>query len=100
MPIMHVVGVYDFFSRESVDNFVLMQKQAADVPTRSRQHLILGPWDHGTIGKSKVGERDFGPEAVWDATEENLQWFNRTLKSDPSVRLSALPAVRYFSMGE
>lgn len=100
MPIMHVVGVYDFFSRESVDNFVLMQKQAEDLPTRSQQHLILGPWDHGTIGKSKVGERDFGPEAVWDATEENLQWFNRTLKSDSSVRLSALPAVRYFSMGE
>src|SRR5262249_21340081 len=56
LPILHVVGVYDFFSRESVNNFVRMQQHAKDPATRRRQQLILGPWDHGTIGKSKVGE--------------------------------------------
>ena len=30
LPVLHVVGYYDFFSRESVDNFVLMSTKATD----------------------------------------------------------------------
>jgi predicted acyl esterase len=30
LPALHVVGYYDFFSRESVANFVIMQQQARD----------------------------------------------------------------------
>ena len=47
MPALHVVGYYDFFSRESVGNFMIMQ-QARDPQTRKAQRLVLGPWDHGT----------------------------------------------------
>jgi uncharacterized protein len=100
MPIMHVVGVYDFFSRESVDNFVRMQQHASNPGVRKQQQLILGPWDHGTIGKSQVGERDFGPNAVWDAADANLRWFDRFLKQDPVETAKPFPAVRYFSMGD
>lgn len=64
LPALHVVGYYDFFSRESVDNFVIMQKQARDPATRKQQRLVIGPWDHGTIGKSQVAEIDFGPAAA------------------------------------
>ena len=42
LPALHVVGYYDFFSRESVDNFVIMQKQARDPETRRQQRLVLG----------------------------------------------------------
>ena len=52
LPMQHVVGYYDFFSRESVNNFTRMQQLAKDPATRKQQRLILGPWDHGTIGKS------------------------------------------------
>ncbi|WP_010585502.1 CocE/NonD family hydrolase [Schlesneria paludicola] len=100
MPIQHVVGVYDFFSRESVNNFVRMQKQAKDPETRRTQQLILGPWDHGTIGKSKVGEIDFGPRAELDALGENLAWFDRVLKPNSAAASKPIPAVRYFSMGD
>lgn len=100
LPIQHVVGYYDFFSRESVNNFAIMNKTAVDAETRKNQQLILGPWDHGTIGQRKVGDLDFGPEAQWDWTGATLQWFDRYLKQDPKVTAKPLVPVRYFILGE
>jgi hypothetical protein len=101
LPMQHIVGYYDFFSRESVSNFERMQKHARDPQTRRRQRLILGPWDHGTIGQARVGEVDFGPSAVMDAAGENLKWFDRFLKEDggPTTRDVEVP-VKYFSVGD
>jgi putative CocE/NonD family hydrolase len=100
LPALHVVGYYDFFSRESVDNFVVMQKQARDEKTRQQQRLILGPWDHGTIGKTKVAEVEFGPEAALDLSAIELDWFDRHLKQDANALSQPFPPVRYFSMGD
>jgi putative CocE/NonD family hydrolase len=100
LPMQHVVGYYDFFSRESVNNFTRMQQLASDETTRKQQRLILGPWDHGSIGKSKVGELDFGPDAQWDSTAATLEWFDRTLKKDPHTPAAPLVPVRFFMMGE
>ncbi len=100
LPVLHVVGYYDFFSRESVDNFVIMQKQARDPQTRRRQRLVLGPWDHGTIGKSKVAEVDFGSKAALDVGAIQINWFDRFLKQDSAAQAVPFPAVRYFSMGD
>ena len=100
LPALHIVGYYDFFSRESVDNFTIMQQQARDPKTRQQQRLILGPWDHGTIGKTKVAEVEFGPEAAVDLFELHLDWFDRHLKQDAAVLAKLLPPVRYFLMGD
>lgn len=100
LPMQHIVGYYDFFSRESVGNFVRMHQHARNPKTRSRQQLILGPWDHGSLGKTKVGEVDFGPNAKLDVAAENIKWFERFLKQDPQALAEPFPAVRYFSMGD
>ncbi|MCX7420876.1 MAG: CocE/NonD family hydrolase, partial [Planctomycetia bacterium] len=100
LPALHVVGYYDFFSRESVDNFVIMQRHARDPQTRRQQRLILGPWDHGTIGKSQVAEVDFGPEAALDIAAIQFDWFERHLKQDAAAQAKPFPPVRYFSMGD
>lgn len=100
LPALHVVGYYDFFSRESVDNFMLMQKKARDPATRKNQRLVLGPWDHGTIGRSKVAEVDFGPAAALDVNAIQLDWFERHLKQDPVAQAKPFPPVQYFSMGD
>ncbi len=100
MPALHVVGYYDFFSRESVDNFVIMQKEARDPATRKQQRLVLGPWDHGTIGKSQVAEVNFGSEAALDIATIQLDWFDRHLKQDAAALAKPFPPVRYFSMGD
>lgn len=99
-PALHVVGYYDFFSRESVDNFVIMQKKARDSKTRQQQRLILGPWDHGSVGKSKVADIDFGSQAAIDLFEIQLDWFDRHLKQDPDALSKPFAPVRYFSMGD
>lgn len=100
LPALHVVGYYDFFSRESVDNFMIMQKQARDPVTRQQQRLVLGPWDHGTIGKSQVADVDFGPAAALDVAEVQFDWFNRYLKQDAAAQAKPFPPVSYFSMGD
>ena len=100
LPALHVVGYYDFFSRESVGNFMIMQKQARDEKTRQQQRLILGPWDHGTIGKTKVADVEFGPEAAVDTFALQLDWFDRHLKQDSAALAKPFPPVRYFSMGD
>jgi len=100
LPMQHIVGYYDFFSRESVSNFERMHKHARDLQTRRRQQLILGPWDHGTIGRAKVGEVDFGQNAVMDSTGENLKWFDRFLKENSSTAGDVDVPVKYFSMGD
>jgi len=99
LPMQHIVGYYDFFSRESVSNFMRMHQQARDPQTRRHQQLILGPWDHGSIGAAKVGEIDFGQNAVIDKAGENLLWFDRFLKEEDASANEVNPAVRYFSMG-
>jgi hypothetical protein len=100
LPVLHLVGYYDFFSRESVDNFVLMQKQARDENTRRQQRLILGPWDHGSVGKTKVAEVEFGPDAAVDPAALQIDWFERHLKQDPAAQAKPFPPVRFFSMGD
>lgn len=89
LPVQHVVGYYDFFCREVVGNFQRLRSHVVE-------QLILGPWDHGTIGKTRVGDVDFGPNARLDLAEENLSWFNRILKGSSG----SSPHVRYFSMGD
>ena len=100
LPVLHVVGYHDFFSRESVDNFVLMQQHARDPATRRQQRLVLGPWDHGTIGKSKVADVEFGAEAALDVAAIQLDWFDRYLKQDAGAQAKPFPPVKYFSMGD
>jgi putative CocE/NonD family hydrolase len=100
LPVLHVVGYYDFFSRESVGNFMIMQQQARDPATRQQQRLILGPWDHGTVGKTKVAEVEFGAEAAVDTFGLQVDWFDRHLKQDAAARAKPFAPVRYFSMGE
>lgn len=100
IPALHVVGFYDFFSRESVDNFRIMQNQARDPSTRKQQRLVLGPWDHGTIGKSQVAEVDFGMAAALDIAAIELDWFERHLKRDVTAQARPFSPVSYFSMGD
>ena len=100
LPALHVVGYYDYFSRESVGNFMIMQRQARDPKIRQQQRLILGPWDHGTVGKTKVAEVEFGPDTAVDTFSLQIDWFDRHLKQDPAAQAKPFPPVRYFSMGD
>src|SRR4030095_5450126 len=87
----NIGGYYDLFCGETVENFLRL-------PRLGKKQLILGPWDHATIGKQVVAGVDFGPEAKLDVAHENLQWFDRFVK--PAKDSSPFPLVRYFLMGD
>jgi putative CocE/NonD family hydrolase len=96
LPIQHISGYYDFLCKETVASYRRMRKFSATEWARENQQLILGPWDHGTVGKSAVAGFNFGDAAKVDVVDENLRWFNRFLKPGPA---SAFPRVRYFVLG-
>jgi putative CocE/NonD family hydrolase len=96
LPVQHIVGYYDFLCKETVSSFQRMRKHSATERAKANQQLILGPWDHGTVGKSVVAGFDFGAAAKVDVVEENLRWFDRFMKDGAT---GAFPRVRYFVLG-
>ncbi|MCK5381268.1 MAG: CocE/NonD family hydrolase, partial [Candidatus Latescibacteria bacterium] len=75
-----------------------MQKNARTDVARKQTKLILGPWNHGGLGKRKIGEIDFGPQAELDLPDLIIRWFDHWLKGlDNGVDRE--PPVRYFVMG-
>jgi putative CocE/NonD family hydrolase len=59
--------------------------------------LVLGPWTHGGMERSKAGDREFGSSAAVDYTRLVLDWMDRHVKGVDSIK--ARPAVRVFVMG-
>jgi putative CocE/NonD family hydrolase len=98
IPALHVVGLYDFFVADTVKSYLMMSRLAKTDDARRAQKLILGPWDHGTIGKRQVAEVDFGPHAVLDRNALYKRWFDRYLKGIDNGLDSEAP-IRYFVMG-
>jgi len=75
-----------------------MQKNARTEVARTQTKLVLGPWNHSGLGKRKIGEIDFGPQAELDLPDLIIRWFDHWLKGlDNGVDRE--PSVRYFVMG-
>jgi len=65
---------------------------------RTQTKLVIGPWNHPGLGRRKIGEIDFGPQAELDLPDLIIRWFDHWLKGlDNGVDRE--PAVRYFVMG-
>jgi putative CocE/NonD family hydrolase len=60
---------------------------------------LIGPWAHGINKDAKIGEVDFGPDALIDLNGYQLRWFDRWLKGADNS-LEREPPVRIFIMGE
>lgn len=96
VPNLDFSGWYDHCNG-TMAHLGLMQKNGRTDAARQSQ-LILGPWNHGGLGKRKIGEIDFGPLADLDLQHMMIRWFDYWLKDlDNGVREE--PAVRYFVMG-
>lgn len=74
--------------------------QARGGESRSRTHLVLGPWVHGvpSLTSGRAGELDFGPAAVIDYHELLLDFHDHYVRGIANEFATA-PAVRYFVMG-
>lgn len=98
-PILHVSGWYDDVLVGTTENFVNMTTRARDPQARASQRLLIGPWGHAVNTTSRLGEVDFGAEALIDMRATLLRWFDRWLKgADNGIEND--PPVRIFVMGE
>jgi len=98
---LNVGGWYDIFQKGTIDNFTGMRAKAP-AAMRERQHLVLGPWNHGGMVRGNpIGTYDFGMRStggVIDADGVQLRWFDRWLRGIENGVDGESP-VRLFVMG-
>jgi putative CocE/NonD family hydrolase len=80
IPILWVVGWYDWYPRSLSDGYQKMVKVG-----RKNQHLLIGPWIHNNFDPS-CGEVNFGCQGGGirnydDYLHLELRWFDRWLKN-------------------
>lgn len=95
VPVLHISGWYDDEQIGTPLNYIGLSTQAPSEATRSGQRLLMGPWGHGVNASSKLGEVDFGPDAVIDLERYVGRWLDTVLgRADTDI-----PRVRIFVMG-
>ncbi|MGE5705077.1 MAG: CocE/NonD family hydrolase [Clostridia bacterium] len=99
VPVLHISGWYDDEQVGTPLNFIGMTKGAKTEHARKNQKLLMGPWPHGINESTKLGEIEFGPDAVIDLKGYQLRWFNYWLKGEQTGIMDE-PPVRIFVMGE
>jgi len=95
--IYNIGGWYDILLAGTINNYIKMTDPDIDPEIRKKQKLLIGPWVHST-GKRKVGELDFGEEALFNSTEFRLRWFDSQLKGVDNGVMEE-PPVKIFVMG-
>jgi len=92
VPTLHISGWYDDEQIGTPMNFAAMTAAG-----RAGQRLLMGPWGHAVNTTRKLGEVDFGPDALIDLDAVLLAFLDEHVKGvvpDPA------PApVRIFVMG-
>ncbi|MGH9548857.1 MAG: CocE/NonD family hydrolase, partial [Terriglobales bacterium] len=98
--VLNFSGWYDdnYGPEGATTNFEGLLKARASDP---QPHLLIGPWVHGvaSTGKTKSGEREFGPAAAIDYDEVVLRWMDHYLRGVGNG-VEKEKVVRYFVMGE
>ncbi|MEP4891945.1 MAG: CocE/NonD family hydrolase [Aliiglaciecola sp.] len=102
VPAINIGGWFDVFLRSTIGSYSTMAEQSASSTSRKGQRLVIGPWPHGWNQSSKLGDIDFGENALIDAPAMLLDWFDYWMKG--STKPTGLKAdeapVRIFIMGE
>ncbi|MFT4111709.1 CocE/NonD family hydrolase [Silvibacterium sp.] len=97
VPALHVSGWYDTYLKGTIDGYLALRKHAATEFARENQYLLAGPWVHIPWG-DRIGEVNFGAEALLDTDTVLLRWFDHWLKGDDSFAHE--PRVRHFALFE
>ena len=93
IPVFHQSGWFDGDGIGSKLNYLRMN--AAGHPY---QKLVLGPWAHTDTAMRRLGDRDFGPDAIIDLQRDYLRWFDYWLKGIDNG-IAKEPLVKIFAMG-
>ena len=96
LPVLHISGWYDDEQIGTPLNYIGMTTRGATPAARANQRLLMGPWGHAVNTVAKIGEVDFGPQALIDLRGEEVRWFDRWLKGSGETYETP---VRIFVMG-
>ncbi len=99
LPVLHISGWYDDEQIGTPRNFVGMTTRGATPFARANQKLLMGPWGHAINTTQKLGEVDFGADALIDLRAYECRWFDYWLKGE-DTGIVREPPVRLFVMGE
>jgi putative CocE/NonD family hydrolase len=98
VPALHVGAWYDIFLGGTLRNYAGLKKNAATEDARKGQRLLVIIGGHAGGGR-KIGELDFGPEAVKNEEEEiTLAWYDYLFKGMKNSFAASKP-VKIFVMG-
>jgi len=101
---LHVTSWFDQFHVGTLRNYEGLHASAGTQDSRDAQALVVGPWAHFSprstmVGSVRVGDVNFGLDALVDLEIMQMRWFRKYLKGSAGSWRNATP-VRLFMMGE
>ncbi len=93
IPVFHQSGWFDGDGIGTKLNYLRMQEYG-----HPNQKLVLGPWGHTDRATRRIGDRDFGAQAIIDLQRDYLRWFDYWLKGVDNG-ITREPLVSIFVMG-
>lgn len=102
VPAFNYGGWYDIFIGGTVGNFTGMREFGATEQARSGQRLVVGPWTHGGLQASVMGEQSFGAASsslAKDLQGQMLRFYDYLLYGEENSFTDDKP-VRIFVMGD
>ncbi|MGY1838164.1 MULTISPECIES: CocE/NonD family hydrolase [unclassified Modestobacter] len=85
VPLLHVGGWFDVFTRNSARQYGLVSEHGHDQHVREGQRLVLGPFSHGGLSSNEVGGRRF-PDGAIDYIGLVIEWLGRWLRGEEPSR--------------
>jgi uncharacterized protein len=93
IPAFHQSGWFDGDGIGTKLNYLQMKEYG-----HANQKLTIGPWGHTDTASRKLGDRDFGPQAIIDLQRDYLRWFDYWLKGVDNG-ITKEPLVSIYVMG-
>jgi putative CocE/NonD family hydrolase len=93
IPVLHISGWWDGDGIGTKLNWARMRELGS-----KNQWLIYGPWTHLFNTTTRLGDVDYGPDAIIDLDSVYLRWFDTWLKNK-QVNWEKQPKVRAFVSG-
>jgi len=98
VPALTISAWYDIFLQGSLRNYMGLRDHAANPAARANQRLVVAIGGHSGWGR-KIGEVDFGPDALFDENEYVLEWYDYLFLGKQNQFADAAHPVKVFTMG-
>ena len=96
-PVLLTGGWYDYYPGETFANYLSLVERAPSRELAESHRVIVGPWTHGINSSSKLGQLDFGPEALHE-NDSSRRWLECLLTQGGPTAFQEAP-IRIFVMG-